>query len=206
MTTPVGRPVTGARRRRVLALLAGALLVLLPALPAQAHDRLSTTAPADGATVAAAPTSVVLTFEEPAVALGSKVLVTGPGGAVVSTGDPQFVDDTVTQQLTGDLPAGTYRVEWRVTSDDGHPVSGTFTYTASGPAAATATSPSTSPPANPSTSPSTSDAPAPTSTPVDSSAVSASSSGTPGWLVVVGAVVVLALLAAVAAAVLRRRR
>ena len=36
---------------------------------------------------------------------------------------------TVTQPLAGGLPAGAYTVEWRVTSADGHPLSGTFGFT-----------------------------------------------------------------------------
>lgn len=197
-------------RGRALALLAGALLVLLPALPAQAHDRLEASSPADGSTVPTAPSAVVLTFNAPAIALGSKVVVTGPDGAVVSEGDAQFVDTAVTQQLAGDLPAGQYRVEWRVTSSDGHPVSGTFAYTASAPAAGSTTaSPSGTPSATESSTPSAPGSATPSeaaSSPAGPVAdPSSSSSGAPAWLVAGGAVVALAVVAAVAAAVLRRR-
>ncbi|HEY0237456.1 MAG TPA: copper resistance CopC family protein, partial [Friedmanniella sp.] len=95
--------------------------------------------PADGTSVATAPGQVVLTFEEPPVELGLQVVVTGPDGPV-SSGTARIDGDDVVQDLQAQTPAGRYSVAWRVTSDDGHPVSGTFGFTAT--AAATGTSPS----------------------------------------------------------------
>ncbi|PWJ53131.1 hypothetical protein SAMN06264364_11426 [Quadrisphaera granulorum] len=186
------------------ALTSALLLVLIPALPAQAHDRLESSAPADGAVLDIAPTSVVLTFSAPPIGLGAKVVVTGPDGAVVSSGDPRVVDRTVTEDLAGDLPAGQYRVEWRVTSSDGHPVSGELTYTASAPA------PSTSPPSSSSTNaaPATASPASPSSSPAvddDVPAGAASSSGPQGWVLAGVAVLALALAAGVGTALRRRR-
>jgi hypothetical protein len=78
--------------------------------------------------VARTPASVTLTFDEPALAMGTLVVVTGPTGDV-QVGAPRLVDNTVTQDLRGGAPAGRYTVSWRVTSDDGHPISGTFAFT-----------------------------------------------------------------------------
>jgi methionine-rich copper-binding protein CopC len=125
--------------------LAGAALILLGgAVPAYAHNQLKSTSPADHQAMAAAPASVVLTFDEPAVALGTQVAVTGPTG-VVSQGAPRLVDNTVTQDLEPGAPAGSYTVAWRVTSADGHPVSGTFGFTASQPVTGQAATPAPSP-------------------------------------------------------------
>lgn len=122
-------------RLRVLlvlaALVAAAGVGWAGAGPATAHDVLRSTNPADGAQVEQLPDAVVLTFEEPAVAVGSTVTVTGPDGPV-GRGAPQLVDTEVRQTLTGG-PAGTYTVLWRVTSADGHPISGTFRFTTSQP-------------------------------------------------------------------------
>jgi methionine-rich copper-binding protein CopC len=107
---------------------AGLLLILVTAGPAAAHNRLASSDPADGVTVARTPTAVVLTFDEPAVALGSQVVVTGPAGPA-GRGALELVDNTVRQPLAGGAPAGHYTVEWRVTSADGHPVSGSFAFT-----------------------------------------------------------------------------
>jgi methionine-rich copper-binding protein CopC len=110
--------------------LAIGVLGVVGATTAQAHNVLRSTDPADGSTVAVAPAQVTLTFDEPALALGTEIEVRGPDGTVVSEGDPVLVDATVSQKLGGDLPAGTYTVAWRVTSADGHPITGELTFTA----------------------------------------------------------------------------
>jgi methionine-rich copper-binding protein CopC len=118
--------------RLLAATLAAAILALaglvIGASPAWAHNVLKSTNPEEGETVARTPASVVLTFDEPAIALGTKVVVTGPAGPV-QVGTPQLVDKTVTQDLQVGAPAGEYTVEWRVTSADGHPISGSFGFT-----------------------------------------------------------------------------
>ena len=135
--------------RLLTATLAAAVLatvgLAIAASPAWAHNVLKSTSPEDKATVAHTPSSVVLTFDEPAIAIGTKLVVTGPTG-LVQVGAPQLVDNTVTQDLRPGAPAGAYTVEWRITSTDGHPISGVFTFTAkaagdgSGGASSTGTS------------------------------------------------------------------
>lgn len=115
--------------RLLLVVLGAAVTLVVAAGPASAHDVLTGTAPANGSTVARAPSKVVLTFDLPAIAMGTKIVVHGPAGEV-QQGDPVLVDNTVTQAVQGGAPAGAYTVEWRVTSADGHPVSGTFAFTA----------------------------------------------------------------------------
>lgn len=116
---------------RVVASLAVTALALVAlATPASAHNAPRTTDPADGATVATVPESVTLTFDGEVLALGSVVEVANPAGDVVSAGEPAVDDNTVTQALAGDLVAGDYTVTWRVTSGDGHPIDGTFAFTA----------------------------------------------------------------------------
>jgi methionine-rich copper-binding protein CopC len=135
----VAEPVAArAGRRRVSALVAGALLALagpgLTASPAAAHDELTGSTPADGASVEIPPAAVELTFSEPPLGIGSQVQVTGPDGEVVNAGDLVITDTVVSQPLATDLPAGDYAVAWRVTSSDGHPISGELTFTAQGTA------------------------------------------------------------------------
>jgi methionine-rich copper-binding protein CopC len=114
------------------AAFAAALLCLAGVGPAAAHDVLIATEPADGAVVAAAPTQVKLTFAQQALSIGTRMRVTGPGGAVVSSRPVQVVGSYVTQPLDPGLSPGGYTVVWRVTSADGHPVSGTFGFTLAG--------------------------------------------------------------------------
>lgn len=112
--------------RRIVATLLALGLVLAPAT-AIGHDVLEETSPGDGAQLDRVPTSITLTFSNPPLAVGTQVLVRGPGGDMTS-GTPTIVDRTVTQVVAPTAPAGSYTVSYRVTSEDGHPISGTFTF------------------------------------------------------------------------------
>jgi methionine-rich copper-binding protein CopC len=152
--------------------LAAAALLLGSATAAQAHNILVGTSPADGSIAKVVPAQVTLTFNEPALALGTEIIVTGPAGQEQS-GAAVLVNNTVTEHLQPGSPAGPYAVLWRVTSADGHPVSGKFSFTATSP------SPGQRPTATPTT----------TSTPASVSGQSASL-----WWALAGGVVVLLLL------------
>lgn len=112
------------RRFAPVSLLAAALLALPQA--AAAHDELVSTDPADGATVQEAPDELTLTFSGQIAEVGAAVAVTDASGASVVDGEPEVEGVTVVQELVDDLAAGDYEVVWRVTSQDGHPISGTF--------------------------------------------------------------------------------
>jgi len=111
----------------VLGLLLGVLSSLVTALGADAHAALRSISPADGTTVGSAPRSVVLEFDEPISTSFATVTVTGPDGDAGS-GRTKVDGTTVTQALRTDLPDGTYKVAFRVVSEDGHPVSDTSTF------------------------------------------------------------------------------
>lgn len=114
----------------IVAALLGLLTVVVgPATPAAAHNRFVGSSPAAGSTTDRVPETVVLTFDQPVLGLGTGVVVTGPDGEV-QDGPPRPVDNTVSQDLRPGAQAGQYRVTWRVTSTDGHPISGEFTFTA----------------------------------------------------------------------------
>jgi methionine-rich copper-binding protein CopC len=116
--------------RRVLSVLAVLAVVLLGTpLTASAHDVLESTSPAAGSTVQRMPPSVSLTFTEAPLALGTQVVVTGPSGAM-QQGAPTIEGRVVTQAIAPSAPAGSYTVTYRVTSDDGHPVTGSFAFVA----------------------------------------------------------------------------
>jgi methionine-rich copper-binding protein CopC len=110
--------------------VAGALALGFGAGPAAAHAVLEKTSPADGSTVSAAPASVSLTFDEAPQTKFSAVHVTGPDGQRKDNGPITVANAVLTEQLGGSRPAGRYVVDWRVISDDGHPVSGQFSFTA----------------------------------------------------------------------------
>ncbi len=133
-------------RAVALTLLCG-LALLLGAGQALAHTRLIGSDPADGASLATAPSRVSLTFNENMQAEFTTVNVIGPDGAMWSTGPVGVDGPTVGIDLRPLGPAGAYQVGYRVVSDDGHPVAGaiTFTLTAPGPGAAVDPAPSASP-------------------------------------------------------------
>lgn len=166
------------RPRALAVVLAAAALLVGAASSAQAHNILVGTSPANGTITKVVPPQVTLTFSEPALAVGTEIIVTGPGGPA-QTGAAVLLNNTVTEHLQAGSPAGEYTVLWRVTSADGHPVSGKFSF------AATSASPGQRPSATTAT----------------NSLTSTSANG-PGqsstlWWVVAGGIVVLMLLVVV---------
>lgn len=125
----MGRRVTQAGTWLLGAGLMGAVLLLGPAGPASAHDGIVGTEPADGAVLDAAPSAVTLTFAADQLAVGAAVAVTGSDGSTWAHGAPVVTGTTVTQALSSPMPSGTFAVEWRSVSGDGHPVTGTFAFT-----------------------------------------------------------------------------
>jgi methionine-rich copper-binding protein CopC len=164
--------------RALAVVLAAAALLVGAASSAQAHNILVGTSPANGTITKVVPPQVTLTFNEPALAVGTEIIVSGPGGPV-QTGAAVLLNNTVTEHLQAGSPAGQYTVLWRVTSADGHPVSGKFSFTA------TSASPGQRPSATTTTDPLTSTS---ATGPGQSSAL---------WWVVAGGIVVLMLLVVV---------
>lgn len=105
------------------------LAVLGPAAPAAAHSHLHHSDPADGSRTAAVPAGIRLVFSQDVLALGARLRVTGPAGDVAD-GRPAVAGTEVRQRLRPGAAAGRYTVLWRVTSADGHPLSGRFSFTA----------------------------------------------------------------------------
>ncbi|MBF6144083.1 copper resistance CopC family protein [Nocardia nova] len=118
--------------RRILFAMVGALalgaLTITVAGPAAAHSTVVSTDPADGAKVETGPARVSVTFNENLQPSFPSLTVVGPDGNLWSKGKPVVDGPTVTVEV-GDLgPAGTYTMAYRVTSADGHPVSGTRSF------------------------------------------------------------------------------
>jgi methionine-rich copper-binding protein CopC len=106
-----------------------AALVLLVVSPgtADAHATLVATSPEDGSRITTAPASITLTFSE-AVGSGFVALV-APDGSKVKTSAARISGGQVTADVAASDERGRYTVAYRVVSDDGHPVTGTFTFT-----------------------------------------------------------------------------
>ncbi|QIK82374.1 copper resistance CopC family protein [Sanguibacter sp. HDW7] len=190
--------------RRGSCLLAALLLAVSPLLatPAAAHNPPPVPTPADGATLESAPAEVRLDYSAPILSVGSVLEVTGPDGAKVSDGPSVIGEKDVVQAITDGGP-GTYTVVWRVTSEDGHPVDGTSSFTVEPATEEPTTTPAgTTPPAEATTTP------APTTQAPTTPAPTATATPAPedgSNLLVRGGAVVLGL-AALAAVVLVVRR
>ncbi len=170
--------MTRLLRATALTLICG-LALLLGSGVAAAHTRLVSSDPADGSTRDTGPTTVSLVFNEAMEPGFSTVTVIGPDGADYRTGDVRADGGTVTVDVAPLGPAGRYEIGYRVISADGHPVTGsvsfttTTTTTTAGGGAATG-GPSAAPAAAPAAVP----APAP-------------AGGAPVWPWVLGAVVLV---------------
>lgn len=133
MSSRSGRPLATTGALPVLAALLTACLVLLgPAPAALGHDELTDTEPVDGETLEQTPQEVTLNFSGDLTTLGAQVEVSGPSGSVADA-EPQIEGAQLRQPLSTDVPPGDYAVVWRVTSQDGHPISGTFDFTVEDP-------------------------------------------------------------------------
>jgi len=105
------------------------------------HARLVSVTPAEGARLDTAPRRITLTFDEPVPVELVKVVLTRAGGTV-DVGAPTAAGVSVTAAITGQMGPGDYRIAWRASSDDGHPVSGESTFMVTGAPAGGAAPPS----------------------------------------------------------------
>lgn len=168
--------------------------LVLGAGPALAHDELESTTPVDGSSVKKLPDSVVLSFNADVLELGAVMRVEGPDGDIVE-GKPTLKGNKVTQALAPGSPAGDYDVQWRVTSSDGHPISGEFSFTA---AAGNTAAEEPTPTAEPTPTVVMTTEAATESTPVSSIQVEDPDGGAPmGLVITLGALAVLVLGATV---------
>ena len=105
-----------------------AVILALPA-PAQAHDTLLSTDPEDGSTLETSPEAITFTFSADVLEVSPLVRITDESGEEVAEIEPSVEGPTATATLPEPLAAGTYEIQWRVVSGDGHPIEGTLTLT-----------------------------------------------------------------------------
>lgn len=182
-----------------LGLVASALPVFASSAAAlPAHARLVTTTPADGAEVGTVR-SVGLTFNEEVDERFLRVTVEGPDGSEAD-GAPEVEGSVVTQPLVADLAAGEHTVTYRVVSVDGHPVSGSFSFTTTEEPTTATPTPTASETA--SAPPSATSAPTPTPAP---STAPVAADASPGWVLPVLVLVVVGVLGGLVALLSGRR-
>ncbi|WP_232536662.1 copper resistance protein CopC [Curtobacterium flaccumfaciens] len=187
--------------RVLFAVALSAFLVLIGTTPASAHAALTSSDPADGATVATDLERVTLTFSEAPLAgleAGLRVEVRDDGGTDESSGAVTVEGTTMSKAVS--LSPGPHTVVWRYVSPDGHPIEGQLAFTAEPAASQSVPPPTTSPTA----------AATPSSDPTAAAAASSTGErthahGHGGQTLLFGVVGILAVLV-IGAVVLRIRR
>ncbi len=116
--------------------LAGiALVAMLGAAPAQAHNALVSSTPSAGAVVTEQVGTFAITTSDVLLDSGTDspttfIQVRGPGEAGLYYGDGCATVDGASVTMPADLgEAGEYTVYWGAVSTDGHPITGDYTFT-----------------------------------------------------------------------------
>lgn len=109
----------------------GLLLALAFATSALAHAAYESSDPANGESVSSPPSRVTAEFTEPVISQ-SYLSVYDPCGEQVDNGDSLVAADRITVTMSADKQ-GTYTVTFDVVSSvDGHPTNGKFTFSSTG--------------------------------------------------------------------------
>ena len=104
-------------------------LLALPAFSASAHSQLDSSTPAANSVVSTAPTSIVLDFNEGIQASLADVRLYDSKGKRITLGSPHAgANDSIVTVSVPSIGTGLFAVIWRVTSADGHPVDGAFSF------------------------------------------------------------------------------
>jgi copper resistance protein C len=115
-------------RSAMLALVAALMAMMALAGVASAHAARIAADPAEDASLTQGPARVSATFSEELQPEFAAMTVVGPDGNLWSTGDPQVQGAVIAVSVRPLGPSGTYTVNYRVTSADGHPVAGSWSF------------------------------------------------------------------------------
>ncbi|MBW8762319.1 MAG: copper resistance protein CopC [Microbacterium sp.] len=121
-------------RRFAAGALAAVVVILATALPASAHDSLTSSTPETDERLSAPPDGISLTFSGELLTLGDSmtgavVLVVDEEGREWADGDAVVNGNSVTLAVKPGMPEAGYQVRWQVISEDGHPISGVIPFT-----------------------------------------------------------------------------
>ena len=108
------------------------LLIFAGMASADAHAQLSLSNPTKNQIVRTLPSLVWLEFDGDLLSFGDKqihkITVTNSRKKRVDIGGPIVGGARISTKLKAGLPAGKYFVSYRVVSEDGHPVEGSYTF------------------------------------------------------------------------------
>ncbi|WP_433797497.1 copper resistance CopC family protein [Actinoplanes sp. CA-252034] len=186
----------------MLPALAALLAVLLPGVPAWAHNALAEANPAKNATLKKSPAEVKLRFLQKLKPDYTTITVSDAAKAKVETSAPKVDGATGVVSLVAPLANGVYTVAYQVVSTDGHTVKGSYRFTVDDPSAASSSPVPVPSPSEAAPTPAAATSPTP-ATAVETVKKSEESSNSTLYGLIAGVVV---LLAAGAAFLFIRRR
>lgn len=138
--------------RKLLLSLVITALTLLSSPVALAHGEIISTSPEQYTNAAPIPTQVWIQFDGNLQTLDGQAIntidVIDSTGLTVSFGDPVIEGGTITTKLSGQSAPGVFTVNYRIVSEDGHPVEGSYTFNASPDYSATPIATTSAPKAN----------------------------------------------------------
>lgn len=112
--------MTLRRLAATLLLVGTALAVTAP--QALAHTELTSSDPAEGASLATAPQQTTLTFGEAVTLPANPIQVSGPGGAQWTVANAAIDSAVITAPMQPSGPPGQYTINYNVTAADGDAV------------------------------------------------------------------------------------
>ena len=118
--------------KKLTTIIISVLLTLAGMQSADAHAQLSSSNPTKNQIVRTLPSLVWLEFDGDLLSFGEKqihkITVTNSRKKRVDIGGPIVGGARISTKLKAGLPAGKYFVSYRVVSEDGHPVEGSYTF------------------------------------------------------------------------------
>ena len=121
--------------RKLCALLSAAFLLIFSAPFASAHGEIVASFPEQYSNATPIPSQVWIQFDGNLQTLDRQAIntidVIDSTGLTVSYGDPIIEGAKISTKLSGQSAAGVFTVNYRIVSEDGHPVEGSYTFNAS---------------------------------------------------------------------------
>ena len=121
--------------RKLLVSLCLAGLALLSSPVASAHGEIVSTFPEQYSNATPIPAEVWIEFDGNLQTLDGQSIntidVVDATGLTVSYGDPVIEGGKISTKLSGQSAPGVFTVNYRIVSEDGHPVEGSYTFNAS---------------------------------------------------------------------------
>jgi methionine-rich copper-binding protein CopC len=121
--------------RKFFAVLSTLIVLVLSSPLASAHGEIVSTFPEQYSNATPIPTQVWIQFDGNLQTLDGQAIntidVVDSTGLTVSYGDPIIEGGKISTKVSGQSAAGVFTVNYRIVSEDGHPVEGSYTFNAS---------------------------------------------------------------------------